>query len=67
MKFVLPIIFALFLASNAVACLALAAVLLGSTLTFSLCYRRFYGSAPGTSVLLWCVDSVELQAAWCLS
>ena len=52
-KLVLPIIFALLLASNPTACLGLAAAALGCTLLFSLSYRRLYGNPPGTSVLFW--------------
>lgn len=57
MKLVLPIIFALLLASNPVACLGLAAALQGCTLAYSFMYRVVYGSPPGSSVSLWCVRS----------
>jgi hypothetical protein len=52
-KLVLPVIFALLLSTNAVACLGLSAALLGCTLVFSLMYRKIYGNPPGTSVFLW--------------
>jgi hypothetical protein len=52
-KLVLPVIFAMLLSTNAVACLALSAALLGCTLVFSLMYCKIYGNPPGTSVFLW--------------
>jgi hypothetical protein len=54
-KLVLPIIFAMLLKPNPVACLGLAAALLGCTLLYSLMYGRIYGNPPGTSTFLWCV------------
>jgi hypothetical protein len=47
------------LKSNPVACLGLAAAILGLTLLYSLMYSRIYGNSPGTSSFLWCV--------WCSS
>jgi hypothetical protein len=55
-KLVLPIIFAMLLATNAVACLGLAAALLGCTFIFSVMYRSIYGTPPGTSIFLWCAS-----------
>ena len=63
-KLVLPIIFALLLASNPTACLGLAAALLGCTLLFSLSYRRLYGNPPGTSVFFWYASLFTASSAF---